>query len=68
MISAFEPIALGIGYNYHHFTTEAALGTIECKSKQLWADEQFVRNSGTGVRASTRVPSNIPLGRRLFAP
>ena len=68
LISAFEPIALGIGYNFEHYCNSTeALPKIEEKGKQLWHDVDFLGRSG-GVRASTRVLSTIPLGRRLFAP
>ncbi len=68
-ISAFEPIAMGLGYNYETLCTagSSSLPNIAYVSKQLWADQDFVKNSGSGVRASTRVRNNIPLGRRMFS-
>ena len=68
LISAYEPIALGIGYNWSHYTNRAEAKKIESKGEQLWANGEFLKRSGSGVRASTRVPYNIPLGRQLFAP
>ena len=68
LISAFEPVALGIGYNFAHYTGGTGVEGIEDKGKELWADCNFLSRSGSGVRASTRIPSNIPLGRYLFAP
>ena len=68
LISAFEPIALGVGYNFANYSSETALQRIENIGKKLWANAEFLTRSGSGVRASTRLPSNIPLGRRLFAP
>lgn len=67
-ISAFEPIALGLGYNYETYNGAADSSKIEETSKRLWNNEDFLKRSGTGVRASTRIPSNIPLGRQLFRP
>ena len=67
-ISAFEPIALGVGYNFSRYKDAKAVQEIEDKAIDLWANEEFLKHSGTGVRASTRVPANIPLGRRLFRP
>ena len=67
-ISAFEPIALGIGFNFSHYSCETALEKIKKIGKDLWANEEFLRHSGAGVRASSRLFSNIPLGRQLFAP
>ena len=68
LISAFEPIALGIGYNYKHYSSQTDLRRIEGKGKRLWDEHKFLSHSGSGVRASTRIPSNIPLGRSLFTP
>ena len=68
LISAFEPIALGLGYNFNHYSGGTGLQKIRSKGKKLWADQKFLGHSGSGVRASTRIPSNIPLGRSLFAP
>ena len=70
LISAFEPIALGLGYNYAKYCgrRSAALDELSDRVKGLWANEQFLERTGAGVRASTRIPSNIPLGRDLFRP
>ena len=67
-ISAFEPIAMGLGYHHAHYTNNADFLRIKRICKKLWANQVFLDHSGTGMRTSTRVPSNIPLGRRLFAP
>lgn len=64
-VSAYEVIALGIGYNYKRLS-EGSSEIIE-KAKNIWSDPQFTENSGSGVRASSRVPKTIPYGRRLFA-
>lgn len=68
LISAFEPIALGIGYNFCGYSRRSCSKRISNRGKKLWSDRKFLRHSGAGVRASTRIPSNIPLGRSLFAP
>ena len=69
LISAFEPIALGVGYHFEHYRSDKhALQKIELIGKELWANHGFLRRSGSGIRASTRVLSTIPLGRHLFAP
>ncbi len=68
LISAFEPIALGIGHNFEHYASSADSPKVERVSKKLWGNDNFLKNSGMGVRASTRLLSNIPLGRSLFAP
>ena len=68
LISAFEPIALGIGFHSEHYNKCSDGRQIQDVSMNLWRNEEFLRSSGQGVRASTRISSNIPLGRRLFAP
>ena len=68
LISAFEPIALGVGYNFANYSDASALQKIDDIGKKLWTNTEFLNRSGSGVRASTRVSSNIPLGRQLFAP
>ena len=68
LISAFEPIALGLGYNFEHYDSDGEVEKIVAVSKELWTNRHFLKHSGSGVRASTRLPSNIPLGRHLFAP
>lgn len=64
-ISAFEVVALGLGYNI------ASLGKIDkeflLKSvRSVWIDPEFVSSSGSGVRASTRIPKTVSLGRGAF--
>ncbi len=67
-ISAFEPIAMGFGYNYESYlsASDKQIPDVETIVKQLWANPEFTRNSGSGVRASARIRSNVPLGRTLF--
>lgn len=68
-IAAFEPMALGLGFNFERYLKKASdLPDIENISKEIWNDEEFLKHSGSGVRASSRIPTSIPLGRKLFAP
>ncbi len=65
LISAFEVIALGLGFNSENISTKKP--NIESIVKELWSNEDFLRYSGSGIRASSRLPNNIPLGRRIFS-
>ncbi len=65
-ISGFEAVALGVGYNYKKLTTSSA--DIVDKAKKVWAEAEFLENSGAGVRAATRIPKIVPFGRKFFAP
>lgn len=68
-VACFEPIAMGLGYNFDKYGKgRKKLPDIIENSRSLWSNQNFLRNSGTGVRASTRVRTTIPLGRELFAP
>lgn len=67
LISAFEPIALGVGFNCERYPADdGVLKAIRKESEKLWSNPDFLRNSGMGVSASARIPVNIPLGRRVF--
>ena len=67
--SAFEPIAMGFGHHYEKYSQVeySQIPNIEPIVKHLWTMQEFTDNSGSGVRASTRIRSNIPLGRMLFS-
>jgi hypothetical protein len=64
-VSAFEAVAIGIGYNPKKAASDPA--SIVEKVKKMWSTAQFVDNSGSGIRASSRVPKIIPYGRSTFA-
>lgn len=66
LISAYELIALGVGYNYEALME--SLIDIEAIAKRLWMTEEFTSRSGSGVRASSRIPTTLPLGREAFKP
>jgi hypothetical protein len=65
LISAFEVVALGVGYNIETMSTNS---DIVPAIKALWSNRDFLDSSGSGVRASTRILKTIPLGRELFQP
>lgn len=65
LVSAFELVALGIGYNYE-YVRDSDIDLIQT-IKDLWDNEEFTSNSGSGVRASTRIPRVLDLGRRTFS-
>ena len=66
LISAFEPIALGVGFNCENYGSDDVSEAIAKESGKLWSNPDFLKNSGMGVSASTRIPANVPLGRRIF--
>jgi hypothetical protein len=66
LVSGFEVVALGLGYNYQRVTQ----ANLDIKSiiEGIWQKEQFTSKSGSGIRASSLVPNTIPLGRKMFTP
>ena len=63
LLSPYEVVAFGIGYNYPNIPSPEL---IEEKIKNLYSDETYRKWSGSGVRANSRIPNLLPLGRELF--
>ena len=68
-LSIFEVIGLGLAFNIIQYddNNPAHLTKIREVSEKLLSNPDFVRNSGSGDRASTRLPHILPLGRELLA-
>lgn len=65
LLSAYEVVALGIGYHYKHpLPPDQILQQI----KMIWSDSTYKKWSGAGVNAARRLPYLIPLGRKGFSP
>ncbi len=67
LISAFEPIAFGVGYNVDSYNSNTEVYKIGEAVKKLWANHEFTSRSGGGVRTADRLRSTVPLGRQIFA-
>ncbi|MDY6783277.1 MAG: DUF262 domain-containing protein [Cyanobacteriota bacterium] len=65
LLSAYEVVALGIGYNYKHLVPK---DTIIERIKSIWSHPTYQKWSGAGVNAARRLPYLIPLGREVFSP
>jgi len=66
-IASFEVVAMGIGFNIVSGNAfDLSPDAIVDKVKSIWSDQTFSKNSGSGVRASVRIPKIIPMGRTLF--
>ncbi len=64
LLSPYEVAAYGLGFNYPNFPS---LEKTKQRLKDLHSNETFQRWSGSGVRANSRLPHLIPLGREFFA-
>jgi hypothetical protein len=68
LISLFEVIAIGLGYylkDEHYVVSEDKVKQVH---QEVPINPRFMTTAGSGVRASTRIPNTIGLGRELFAP
>ncbi len=68
LISGFEVMALGLGFYAHSADFNPTGEDIQTKHKQVWNNPAFINGTGSGIRAMSRLPITIPLGRQLFAP
>ncbi|HAG80941.1 MAG TPA: hypothetical protein DCL61_07150 [Cyanobacteria bacterium UBA12227] len=68
LLSAFEAVALGVGYNYEAILEAKESFNILDRIKKLWGDKEFLKRIGSGKTASLRMPRIVPLGRELFKP
>lgn len=71
LMSVFEVVALGTSKNLDDI--EAIKETdrfefIRTKCRELWADAQFDRSSGAGVRGTTRLSNLLPFAEPFFKP
>lgn len=64
LVSAYEAIALGIGYHYENISNI----NIRDKIKEIWQDSDYTDYVGSGLNAQTRMPKLIDFGRRKFQP
>jgi hypothetical protein len=66
-ISAYEVIVSGLSKNIDMYPlTEANKSKLFKKVVDLWSNDTFIKRSGSGSRASTRLPYFIPLGIEIF--
>ena len=67
LISAFEPVAMGIFWNLFIGKGLRDPLSLEHQIKGLWSRTEFTKGIGSGVRGSTRILLTVPIGRQLFS-
>ncbi len=65
LLSAYEVIALGIGYHYQNPPQKKQ---IISQVKSIWSNSIYQESSGAGKNAARRLRHLIPLGREVFSP
>ncbi|MBU2167641.1 MAG: DUF262 domain-containing protein [Alphaproteobacteria bacterium] len=70
LMSVYEVIATGVSQNIDAIEALGAdaKGFLVERSKGLWSNEQFNRNSGAGVRGTTRLSKLLPVAAELMKP
>ena len=66
LVSPYETIALGVGYNYKALSQTPV--DLRERVKSVWTNETYGAWSGSGITAARRIPRIIPLGREIFKP
>ena len=71
LMSLFEVVATGVSGNLDAIES---LGPADAQTfvtkrcKDLWSDDVFTRNSGAGVRGTTRLANLLPIANAYFRP
>ena len=66
-LSIYEVIALGLGFHIADYDgSDSDISKIETISKELQINPKYLAKSGSGNKASDRLPHILPLGRELF--
>lgn len=65
--SAFEAIAVGVGFNLKKYAAADNLKELAQKIKDLHAQDTFRKNTGSGSNAKTRINKVIPFSKEYFA-
>jgi len=68
LISAFEVMAIGLGYNISDYHSSATMPDLSKKAQTLWADPAFTKRIGRGISGARRVQDTIPFGRKFMKP
>lgn len=66
LVSAYEVIALGIGYHCEQLSSSNF--SIRDKVKEIWSSHKYKEWSGGGTNAQRRLPKLVPFGRQMFQP
>lgn len=67
-VSAFEAIAVGLGYNIDNWDPELPADIEDFKSRvtALWSNDSFTNKQGSGVRGTDRILSVTPFAKTYF--
>ncbi|MBW3466226.1 GmrSD restriction endonuclease domain-containing protein [Arthrospiribacter ruber] len=64
LLTPYEVISYGLGFNYPNFPSAEETRQ---RAQNLFTNATYQQWSGSGIRANSRLPHLLPLGRELFA-
>lgn len=71
LMSVYEVVAYGLSVNldeYDKIPRPQQIDIVIQKSKELWSTQDFINNSGAGVRGTTRLANLLPLANGYMKP
>ena len=66
LISAYEVLAIGLSYYMQNPKSNFNNLDLDNMARRMWSDKKFTDATGSGIRASTRIPKVIPYAREFF--
>jgi hypothetical protein len=69
LMSVYEVVSIGISKNIDRLDSmpsEKRKQYIQSRAKALWSDDIFIKNSGAGVRGTTRLANLLPIAEAFF--
>ena len=71
LMSLYETVAFGLSVNLSDFeklSRKKQVSIIIQKAKSLWENPDFEKNSGAGIRGTTRLANLLPMAKEFFKP
>ena len=71
LMSLYETIAFGVSQNIDEISGQIRddqTNFVISRAKALWADPVFEKNSGAGIRGTTRLSKLLPMAKGFFKP
>lgn len=71
LMSLYETIAFGVSQNIDEISSQIRddqTKFVISRAKALWADPVFEKNSGAGIRGTTRLSKLLPMAKGFFKP
>lgn len=65
--SLYEAISIGVSENINLYNTVASKETLRQKIQEIWQEDEFVNNMGSGSNTKIRVPKIVPFGIKYFS-